>query len=56
MDHEEEFLNTFFAQVAQLCTDKAKELVVSCIYIYILYLLYIIYFYFLILKKSLTIN
>ncbi|XP_060812442.1 KICSTOR subunit 2-like isoform X3 [Bombus pascuorum] len=27
MDHEEEFLNTFFAQVAQLCTDKAKELV-----------------------------
>lgn len=29
MDHEEEFLNTFFAQVAQLCTDKAKELVVS---------------------------
>ncbi|XP_017881831.1 KICSTOR complex protein C12orf66 homolog isoform X3 [Ceratina calcarata] len=27
MDHEEEFLNTFFVQVAQLCTDKAKELV-----------------------------
>lgn len=27
MDHEEEFLNTFFTQVAQLCTDKAKELV-----------------------------
>lgn len=25
MDHEEEFLNTFFTQVAQLCTDKAKE-------------------------------
>lgn len=32
MDHEEEFLNTFFAQVAQLCTDKAKELVVSNYY------------------------
>lgn len=29
MEHEEEFLNTFFTQVAQLCTDKAKELVVS---------------------------
>lgn len=28
MDHEEEFLSTFFTQVAQLCTDKAKELVV----------------------------
>ncbi|XP_076238861.1 KICSTOR subunit 2 [Calliopsis andreniformis] len=27
MDHEEEFLNTFFTHVAQLCTDKAKELV-----------------------------
>lgn len=27
MDHEEEFLNAFFVQVAQLCTDKAKELV-----------------------------
>ncbi|XP_076183676.1 KICSTOR subunit 2 isoform X1 [Ptiloglossa arizonensis] len=27
MDHEEEFLNSFFTQVAQLCTDKAKELV-----------------------------
>lgn len=29
MDHEEEFLNTFFTQVAQLCSDKAKETVVS---------------------------
>ncbi|XP_031826227.1 KICSTOR subunit 2 [Nomia melanderi] len=27
MDHEEEFLNTFFTHVAQLCIDKAKELV-----------------------------
>ncbi|XP_076289593.1 KICSTOR subunit 2 isoform X1 [Lasioglossum baleicum] len=27
MDHEEEFLNTFFNHVAQLCIDKAKELV-----------------------------
>ncbi|KAG7200957.1 hypothetical protein KM043_003317 [Ampulex compressa] len=25
MDHEEEFLSTFFTQVAQLCTEKAKE-------------------------------
>ncbi|TGZ51504.1 Uncharacterized protein DBV15_12032 [Temnothorax longispinosus] len=25
MDHEDEFLNTFFTQVAQLCFDKAKE-------------------------------
>ncbi|XP_015606329.1 KICSTOR complex protein C12orf66 homolog [Cephus cinctus] len=25
MDHEEEFLNTFFTQVTQLCFDKAKE-------------------------------
>lgn len=29
MDHEEEFLNNFFTQVTQLCSDKAKELVVS---------------------------
>lgn len=29
MDREEEFLNMFFTHVAQLCTDKAKELVVS---------------------------
>lgn len=29
MDHEEEFLNAFFTQVAQLCSDKAKESVVS---------------------------
>lgn len=29
MDHEEEFLNTFFTQVTQLCFDKAKESVVS---------------------------
>lgn len=29
MDHEDEFLNTFFTQVAQLCSDKAKESVVS---------------------------
>ncbi|XP_067209825.1 KICSTOR subunit 2-like isoform X2 [Linepithema humile] len=27
MDHEDEFLNTFFTQVAQLCIDKAKETV-----------------------------
>ncbi|KAF7403275.1 hypothetical protein HZH68_006069 [Vespula germanica] len=27
MDHEEEFLNNFFTQVTQLCSDKAKELV-----------------------------
>lgn len=54
MDHEEEFLNTFFAQVAQLCTDKAKELVVSYIHIYYIY--FIIYFYFLVLKKSLTVS
>lgn len=25
MDHEEEFLNTFFTLVTQLCFDKAKE-------------------------------
>ncbi|KAH0946151.1 hypothetical protein HN011_001491 [Eciton burchellii] len=25
MDHEDEFLNIFFTQVAQLCSDKAKE-------------------------------
>ena len=29
MDHEDEFLNAFFTQVAQLCSDKAKETVVS---------------------------
>lgn len=29
MDHEDEFLNTFFTQVAQLCSEKAKETVVS---------------------------
>lgn len=29
MDHEDEFLNVFFTQVAQLCSDKAKETVVS---------------------------
>lgn len=29
MDHEEEFLNTFFTQVTHLCFDKAKESVVS---------------------------
>lgn len=46
MDHEEEFLNTFFAQVAQLCTDKAKELVVSCIYIYIIFIIYYIFLFF----------
>lgn len=28
MDHQEEFLNTFFTQVTQLCFDKAKEFVV----------------------------
>ncbi|XP_020277670.1 UPF0536 protein C12orf66 homolog [Pseudomyrmex gracilis] len=27
MDHEDEFLNIFFTQVAQLCSDKAKETV-----------------------------
>ncbi|XP_012526675.1 KICSTOR complex protein C12orf66 homolog [Monomorium pharaonis] len=27
MDHEDEFLNVFFTQVAQLCSDKAKETV-----------------------------
>ena len=32
MDREEEFLNMFFTHVAQLCTDKAKELVVSNLY------------------------
>ncbi|KAL2727278.1 KICSTOR subunit 2-like [Vespula squamosa] len=26
MDHEEKFLNNFFIQVTQLCSDKAKEL------------------------------
>lgn len=29
MDHEDEFLNAFFTQVAQLCSDKAKETVVN---------------------------
>lgn len=29
MDHEEEFLNSFFIQVTQLCFDKAKESIVS---------------------------
>jgi len=27
MDHEDEFLNVFFTQIAQLCSDKAKETV-----------------------------
>lgn len=44
MDHEEEFLNSFFAQVAQLCTDKAKELVVS--YIHKLYIIFILLYIF----------
>lgn len=29
MEHEDDFLNTFFTQVAQLCSEKAKETVVS---------------------------
>lgn len=42
MDHEEEFLSTFFTLITQLCFEKAKESVVMSSFVYISFIIFTI--------------